>query len=174
MRTLHAHHYSVFKSRYCFGVITSSLLEVLLRRVATSATDAHGQNHDDCGPRTRQQSFALLFKTTLYRVHERTSAILVIMVFSSSLFLVLCALAFGQLATCVLQQQPFNATDWNSSTVVPKENETSYPGIFMVSIIGAGAAGSSAAYWLSLANKRLGMNMGITVYENSSWIGGRE
>jgi len=43
----------------------------------------------------------------------------------------------------------------------------------MVSIIGAGAAGSSAAYWLSLANKRLGMNMGITVYENSSRIGGR-
>ncbi|KAF8710277.1 FAD NAD-P-binding protein, partial [Rhizoctonia solani] len=44
---------------------------------------------------------------------------------------------------------------------------------FKVAIIGAGAAGSSAAFWLSRAKSRLGENITITIYEKSDYIGGR-
>ncbi|KAG9091270.1 hypothetical protein FS749_016670 [Ceratobasidium sp. UAMH 11750] len=44
-----------------------------------------------------------------------------------------------------------------------------------VAIIGAGAGGSSAAYWLSLAKQRApaGTNLNVTVYEKDTRIGGR-
>ncbi|QRV89081.1 prenylcysteine lyase [Ceratobasidium sp. AG-Ba] len=44
-----------------------------------------------------------------------------------------------------------------------------------VAIIGAGAGGSSAAYWLSLAKQRArsGTNVAVTVYEKEYRIGGR-
>ncbi|KAG8743471.1 hypothetical protein FRC10_011943, partial [Ceratobasidium sp. 414] len=44
-----------------------------------------------------------------------------------------------------------------------------------VAIIGAGAGGSSAAYWLSLAKQRApaGTNLSVTVYEKDTRIGGR-
>lgn len=42
-----------------------------------------------------------------------------------------------------------------------------------VAIIGAGAGGSSAAYWLSLGKKRANITFDIDVYERSDYIGGR-
>ncbi|CUA71609.1 hypothetical protein RSOLAG22IIIB_09699 [Rhizoctonia solani] len=44
---------------------------------------------------------------------------------------------------------------------------------FKVAIIGAGAAGSSAAFWLSRAKSRLGENITITIYDKNDYIGGR-
>lgn len=44
---------------------------------------------------------------------------------------------------------------------------------FKVAIIGAGAAGSSAAFWLSRAKSRLGENVTITIYDKNDYIGGR-
>ncbi|CAE6452792.1 unnamed protein product [Rhizoctonia solani] len=44
---------------------------------------------------------------------------------------------------------------------------------FKVAIIGAGAAGSSAAFWLSRAKSRLGENVTITIYDKNNYIGGR-
>ncbi|KAG9118504.1 hypothetical protein FRC07_006951, partial [Ceratobasidium sp. 392] len=44
-----------------------------------------------------------------------------------------------------------------------------------VAVVGAGAGGSSAAYWLSLAKQRApgGINLTVTVYEKETRIGGR-
>ncbi|KAF8704712.1 Prenylcysteine lyase, partial [Rhizoctonia solani] len=46
---------------------------------------------------------------------------------------------------------------------------------FKVAVIGAGAGGSSASYWLSLAKQRAakGINIGVTVFEQDNRIGGR-
>jgi prenylcysteine oxidase / farnesylcysteine lyase len=42
-----------------------------------------------------------------------------------------------------------------------------------VAIIGAGAAGSSAAFWISKAKERYGLDVEIDVYEKEDYIGGR-
>lgn len=41
-----------------------------------------------------------------------------------------------------------------------------------VAIIGAGAAGSSAAYWTSKAAARHDLNVTIDVYEREDYVGG--
>ncbi|KAL4068392.1 Prenylcysteine lyase-domain-containing protein [Scleroderma yunnanense] len=42
-----------------------------------------------------------------------------------------------------------------------------------IAIIGAGAGGSSAAFWISKAKQRFGIDVEIDVYERASYIGGR-
>ncbi|KAI0271577.1 FAD/NAD-P-binding domain-containing protein [Gloeopeniophorella convolvens] len=42
-----------------------------------------------------------------------------------------------------------------------------------VAIIGAGAGGSSAAFWIGKAKERYGLDIGIDIYERSNYIGGR-
>lgn len=43
-----------------------------------------------------------------------------------------------------------------------------------VAIIGAGAGGSSAAFWLGLARLRFGHDVEIDVYDKLDYVGGRE
>jgi prenylcysteine oxidase/farnesylcysteine lyase len=43
-----------------------------------------------------------------------------------------------------------------------------------VAIIGAGAAGSSAAFWIERGRERLGANIVIDIYESESYVGGRK
>jgi prenylcysteine oxidase / farnesylcysteine lyase len=43
-----------------------------------------------------------------------------------------------------------------------------------VAVIGAGAGGSSAAFWLSKAKERFNLDFEIDVYEKEDYIGGRE
>lgn len=45
-----------------------------------------------------------------------------------------------------------------------------------VAVIGAGAGGSSASFWLSLAKQRAapGTDVSVTVYEKDTRVGGRE
>jgi prenylcysteine oxidase/farnesylcysteine lyase len=43
-----------------------------------------------------------------------------------------------------------------------------------IAIIGAGAGGSSAAFWISKAQERFGADIEIDVYEKESYIGGRK
>ena len=43
-----------------------------------------------------------------------------------------------------------------------------------IAIIGAGAAGSSAAFWISKAKQRSDIDVEVDVYERASYIGGRE
>lgn len=42
-----------------------------------------------------------------------------------------------------------------------------------VAIIGAGAGGSSAAFWISKAKERFGVDVEVDVYERQDYIGGR-
>lgn len=42
-----------------------------------------------------------------------------------------------------------------------------------IAIIGAGAGGSSAAFWISKAKQRFGIDVEIDVYEKQGYIGGR-
>lgn len=43
-----------------------------------------------------------------------------------------------------------------------------------IAIIGAGAAGSSAAFWISKGKQRSQIDVEVDVYERASYIGGRE
>ncbi|KZT06641.1 FAD/NAD(P)-binding domain-containing protein [Laetiporus sulphureus 93-53] len=42
-----------------------------------------------------------------------------------------------------------------------------------IAIIGAGAGGSSAAFWIAKAKQRFGLDVEVDVYEKSNYIGGR-
>lgn len=43
-----------------------------------------------------------------------------------------------------------------------------------IAIIGAGAGGSSAAFWIAKAKERSGLDVGIDIYERNDYIGGRK
>jgi prenylcysteine oxidase/farnesylcysteine lyase len=43
-----------------------------------------------------------------------------------------------------------------------------------IAIIGAGAGGSSAAFWISKAKERHGLDVAIDVFERSDYVGGRK
>jgi hypothetical protein len=43
-----------------------------------------------------------------------------------------------------------------------------------VAIIGAGAGGSSTAFWIGRARERFGLNVEVDVYERGGYVGGRE
>lgn len=64
----------------------------------------------------------------------------------------------------------FAATLFASFAAAAVDGNTDY----RVAIIGAGAAGSSAAFWTSLAAERLGRNITVDVFERSNYIGGRK
>ena len=61
-----------------------------------------------------------------------------------------------------------------SPTSITAHLEDAPSPISRIAIIGAGAGGSSAAFWLSKARTRLGVNFEIDVYESRGYIGGRE
>ncbi|KAJ7225895.1 Prenylcysteine lyase-domain-containing protein, partial [Mycena pura] len=42
-----------------------------------------------------------------------------------------------------------------------------------IAIIGAGAGGTSAAFWISKAQERFGLNVEVDLYERESYVGGR-
>jgi prenylcysteine oxidase/farnesylcysteine lyase len=42
-----------------------------------------------------------------------------------------------------------------------------------IAIIGAGAGGSSSAFWISKAKERFGVDVEIDVYDSNGYIGGR-
>lgn len=48
------------------------------------------------------------------------------------------------------------------------------PAPYRVAVIGAGAAGSSAAFWISKGAERQGKEIQIDVFERSEYTGGRE
>ena len=73
---------------------------------------------------------------------------------------------------------PFGIAKLFASTITPTiitgHLEDVHSTIPRIAVIGAGAGGSSAAFWLSKARTRLGINFEIDVYESSGYIGGRE
>ncbi|TFK76732.1 hypothetical protein BDN72DRAFT_890547 [Pluteus cervinus] len=59
-----------------------------------------------------------------------------------------------------------------SAVVIPQESPSN-PTTPRIAIIGAGAGGSSAAFWISKAKQRFGLDVEVDVYEKSDYIGGR-
>ncbi|PPQ63712.1 hypothetical protein CVT24_004292 [Panaeolus cyanescens] len=61
-----------------------------------------------------------------------------------------------------------------SKSVVQSHSDPQVPSTTpRIAIVGAGAGGSSAAFWVSKAKDRFGLNVEIDIYERSSYIGGR-
>ncbi|KAI9057361.1 hypothetical protein FKP32DRAFT_1746212 [Trametes sanguinea] len=74
-------------------------------------------------------------------------------------------------------QLPFNLklpaflSGSQSPLTVPQLPDTTTPN--RIAIIGAGAAGSSAAFWISKGKERYGLDVEIDVYDKNPYIGGR-
>ncbi|KAJ3826223.1 Prenylcysteine lyase-domain-containing protein [Lentinula raphanica] len=74
-------------------------------------------------------------------------------------------------STSLALQLPFKVPFFQSTS--PQEDDEPVRGTPRVAIIGAGAAGSSAAFWISKAQERFGVDVEVDVYEKTSHIGGR-
>lgn len=61
-------------------------------------------------------------------------------------------------------QEPLGIPEVPVETAVPNR----------IAIIGAGAGGSSAAFWISKAKERFGLEVEVDVYEKNDYVGGRE
>ena len=76
--------------------------------------------------------------------------------------------------TCYAFQLPFNLPFFKAKGYVPESLlhvlQSSAP---RVAIIGAGPGGASAAFWISKAKERFGIDVEVDVYERDSYIGGR-
>ena len=63
---------------------------------------------------------------------------------------------------------------WEPSPQTPlSAPQAASPSPPRVAIIGAGAAGSSAAFWISKAKERYGVDVDVDIYEANDYIGGR-
>jgi prenylcysteine oxidase/farnesylcysteine lyase len=62
----------------------------------------------------------------------------------------------------------FQAQDDAHQLVAPSDSKSP-----RVAIVGAGAAGSSAAFWISKAKERFGFEVEVDVFDRESYIGGR-
>ncbi|KAH7910709.1 FAD/NAD(P)-binding domain-containing protein [Hygrophoropsis aurantiaca] len=67
-------------------------------------------------------------------------------------------------------QFPFKVPFFKSKDAIIAEQAQGTP---RIAIIGAGAGGSSAAFWISKAKERFGIDVEIDVYERAGYVGGR-
>ena len=84
-------------------------------------------------------------------------------------YLLLSFLSAASLAFQFPFKVPF--LDWNVSAGLVEE--TVLNNTPRIAIIGAGAGGSSAAFWISKAKERYGVDVQVDVYEKENYIGGR-
>jgi len=68
---------------------------------------------------------------------------------------------------------PFSVSALFSSKAALKTTPISSSSTPRIAIIGAGAGGSSAAFWISKAKERFGLDIQMDVYEAADYIGGR-
>jgi prenylcysteine oxidase / farnesylcysteine lyase len=73
-------------------------------------------------------------------------------------------------------QLPFNISSLWSQTpsFAPSSANIELPRSPRIAIIGAGASGSSAAFWIAKAKERYGLEVEVDIYERSDYIGGRK
>ena len=70
-------------------------------------------------------------------------------------------------------QLPFFSSGSQAPLIAPAEPADA-PIPNRIAIIGAGAGGSSAAFWVSKAKERFGLDVEVDVYDKNTYIGGRE
>ena len=56
----------------------------------------------------------------------------------------------------------------------PREPDAALPSSSHIAIIGAGAGGSSAAFWIAKAKERFGLDVVVDIFERSDYVGGRK
>jgi NAD(P)-binding Rossmann-like domain len=74
-------------------------------------------------------------------------------------------------------QFPFNISGlWSQAPSVAPPSDIELPRSPRVAIIGAGASGSSAAFWIAKAKERYGygLEVAVDIYERGDYIGGRK
>ncbi|KAI6136960.1 Prenylcysteine lyase-domain-containing protein [Pisolithus sp. B1] len=76
-------------------------------------------------------------------------------------------------SSVVCLQFPFKLPFFKQKEELLIENQLTAPVTPRIAIVGAGAAGSSAAFWISKAKERFGIDVEIDVYERASYVGGR-
>ncbi|KAI0252652.1 FAD/NAD(P)-binding domain-containing protein [Lactifluus subvellereus] len=71
-------------------------------------------------------------------------------------------------------QLPFNINGlWSQTPLSTPSSNVEIPWSPRVAIIGAGAGGSSAAFWIAKAKERHGLDVSVDIYERNDYIGGR-
>ena len=72
-------------------------------------------------------------------------------------------------------QFPFDVSSlWWSNLEPPPDLVAVPPRSPHIAVIGAGAGGSSAAFWIAKAKERYGLDIAIDIYERNDYIGGRK
>jgi prenylcysteine oxidase / farnesylcysteine lyase len=85
----------------------------------------------------------------------------------------LTLLAFIAAPLCRAFQFPFDISNvWSTKHQFPLSPDVVPPRSPRIAIIGAGAGGSSAAFWIAKAKERYGLDIAIDLYERSDYIGG--
>jgi prenylcysteine oxidase/farnesylcysteine lyase len=85
----------------------------------------------------------------------------------------LIVLAFIVAPLCRAFNFPFDISSvWSTKPKLPLSPDVVPPRSPRVAIIGAGAGGSSAAFWISKAKERHGLDVAIDIYERSDYVGG--
>lgn len=69
-------------------------------------------------------------------------------------------------------QLPFRVPFFTKNESIAEVEQPVVAKIPRIAIIGAGAGGSSAAFWISKAKERFGVNVEVDVYEREAYIGG--
>lgn len=77
------------------------------------------------------------------------------------------------LPTSLAFQLPFKVPFFTSTQTLFEVQEPSVVETPRIAIIGAGAGGSSAAFWISKAKERFGVDVEVDVYEKEDYVGGR-
>ncbi|KAK7058346.1 hypothetical protein VNI00_001977 [Paramarasmius palmivorus] len=83
------------------------------------------------------------------------------------------ALLLSLVSTSIAFQFPFKVPFFQTQ-VDPREIiESVISGPQKIAIVGAGAGGSSAAFWIAKAKERFGLDVQVDVYDKASYVGGR-
>jgi prenylcysteine oxidase/farnesylcysteine lyase len=88
------------------------------------------------------------------------------------LFATCLLLSGSSLALQFTFKYPFFEFGAKSPDVTPTIAPPSEPQPDKIAIIGAGAGGSSAAFWISKAKERFGLDVEVDVFEREAYIGG--
>lgn len=84
-----------------------------------------------------------------------------------------CYTLFLFLPASLAFQLPFNVPFFNNDANNIPGDEIIVGATPRIAIIGAGAGGTSAAFWISKAKERFGVDVDVDIYERELYIGGR-
>jgi len=78
-----------------------------------------------------------------------------------------CALLWASLSLAIHDSEHFTNKLARGPDAAPSSSSH-------IAIIGAGAGGSSAAFWIAKAKERYGLDVVVDIFERSDYVGGRK